>query len=171
MNYKWPYLLDTDKERSEKLTSIIKPYVKNTYDAIDFNCGFAPLYQYFLGTYYGFDTSTECILYLTENKSKGKWKLCEDKDYNENIKIDAFIFLGVSGGTKNYESQTEISSAIRLINKYKPKVIILETSLRVPLSRLTDILNEVPYKTIEKQEYTIGSGINNRRICYVNINK
>jgi len=129
LNYIWKHLIDTEP-RGKITYEFIKDHLpKNPGVIVDCLCGFAPLKKYLNNSkYIGFDLSKEAI---DSNKAKhpdATWIVCTDEEYQHQEKtIDILLLLGVSAGEKKTDSKTEGDSALKLIKKYQPECIVLET--------------------------------------------
>lgn len=132
MSYKWGYLRQ-EEPRARLLYDRLGKYLSDEKGVLDFNCGFAPLYKYLKDkNYHGFDVNAECVLELKKKKKKGKWYLSDDSRFNVDLgKIEIFLYLGATDMKKSYDSKTEYSSALKLIKKYSPKIVVFEVGSRV----------------------------------------
>lgn len=86
---------------------------------VDFKCGFSPLAKYVT---VGFDAYQGCIDYLSKEYPNARWVCASDEQFANTFDepIDVLMHLGLG------DSLTEIESHIKLRNKCKPNVVIIE---------------------------------------------
>lgn len=131
LNYVWKHLVDTEP-RGQITFDFIKKFIKPDHNyVLDNLCGFAPLKPYFSSQkYFGYDINSYAIETVNSKYPESIWSVCDDIQYIYPAdKMDVFIFLGISAGENDTDSKTETATSIRLIEQYKPRLIILETCL------------------------------------------
>jgi sugar phosphate isomerase/epimerase len=106
--------------RTELLLNIIKKEIQNK-KVLDFKCGFSPLANF---VSIGFDAFEGCIDYLKQNFPKSKWYCKSDVDFANwfSDELDVLMHLGLG------DSNTEIDSHLKLREKCKPKIVIIEAA-------------------------------------------
>jgi len=176
--YAWPYLAET-KDRGEKLLGILKKSIdiKSVESVIDMNCGYAPLYEALAKEkgdvlrYYGSDINPDLIKELKEKYPKAQWFDMPDNQFCHVSmkKFDLFLLMGITGGTKEYESKTEAESAITIIKRIYPRYVVLERSDRAPHTRVDEIFQAIKdhYIQVRYAPYEFGGHINGKRRVYV----
>lgn len=181
-NYAWPYLKET-KERGEKLLKILKGTVDipSVESVFDLNCGYAPLYEALLAErgdklrYYGSDINVELIEELKKKYPKAQWFDMPDTEMSMAAMktFDLFLLLGITGGTKDYESKTEDASAIAIIKKTNPRFVVLERSDRAPHDRIDTIFQAIKehYTQAKYAQYEFGDHINGKRRVYIYVHR
>lgn len=170
VKYAWDYLkaaADNGNERGVAMASLLgKVGLEHSRNVLDINCGFAPLRPFFtkLHRYLGFDSSQECIDWCRDHYPDSDWLCLDDAEFSqesEPLKFDTFVFTGITSGNRPWESQTEHESFARLLSKYKPSVVILETATTVPLVKHVDpiimALVKAEYQQTVDAKYTIKS--------------
>lgn len=173
VKYAWDYLkaaADNGNERGVAMAALLgKIGLEHSRQVLDINCGFAPLYPMFsdlhdLKKYVGFDSSKECIDWLDDHYRLGEWHHIDDQGFSmaeASYKFDTFLFTGITSGNRPWESQTEHESFARLLAKYKPSIVVLETATTVPLVKHVDpiimALVKAEYQQTVDAKYTIKS--------------
>lgn len=174
VEYAWPYLKDTGF-RGKVLYDTISPFIGDCRSVLDFNCGFAPLYPYLKGlNYCGFDINGGCIDYLKETYPGGRWIQRNDKVFNVALEVDLLLYLGISDGTNKIDSPVQAESVIRLVKKYRPSVVVLETSERVGMAswlRMAEFLWDDFRQAIPLTGLDTDLKVNSDRLVEVHVRK
>lgn len=173
VKYAWDYLKEAatnGNERGFEMAKLLgRVGLERSRNVLDINCGFAPLYPAFsdlhnLRKYVGFDSSAECVDWLTKHYHQAEWHCMDDSVFSNaspDCQFDTFIFTGITSGNRPWESQTEHESFAKLLAKYKPSIVILETATMVPLVKHVDpiimSLVKAEYQQTVDAKYTIKS--------------